>query len=181
MKNISFLSLLLASTLATSCAYENKTELFNPLAPSGTGGQPTSSPTGSSGGTGSSSSSGTTAASAFGGAWGSSTIAGLPLGNCADVKWLITAQTASSVSGTVTANCASGVKVDANLTGTIQSENVINLVATGTITAMGLPCQVTLNATGTRQAGDTMRVDYNGTYCFGTVSGSETLRKFPNI
>jgi hypothetical protein len=181
MRRISFVSLLLASTLATGCAYENKTEFLNPLAPSSTGSgstQPNSTATGTSG---SSSSSGTTPASAFGGAWGSSTLAGLPIGNCGDVKWLITAQSASSVSGTVTASCANGIKVDANLTGTIQSENVISLAANGTITAMGLPCQISLNATGTRQAGDTMRVDYNGTYCFGTVSGSETLRKFPNI
>ena len=73
------------------------------------------------------------------------------------------------------------MSVAANLTGTIQSENVIKLVATGTLTAMGLPCQVTLNATGTRQPGDTMKVDYDGSYCFGTVSGTEMLRKFPNI
>ena len=69
----------------------------------------------------------------------------------------------------------------ANLTGTMQGENVMNLVADGTLTAMGLPCQFNLNGTGTRQAGDTMKVDYNGTYCLGTVSGTETLRKFPTI
>ena len=97
------------------------------------------------------------------------------------MKWLINAQTASSVSGTVTATCASGVSVAANLTGTMQSGSVIDLVATGTLTAMGLPCQFNLNGTGTRQAGDTMKVDYTGSYCFGTISGSETLRKFPNI
>ena len=87
----------------------------------------------------------------------------------------------SSVSGTVTATCASGVNVAANLTGTIQSENVINLTAAGTLTAMGVPCQFSLNGAGTRQAGDTMKVDYNGSYCLGTVSGTETLRKFPTI
>jgi hypothetical protein len=85
------------------------------------------------------------------------------------------------VAGTVTASCASGVNVAANLTGTMQSENVINLVAIGTITAMSLPCQFNLNGIGTRQAGDTMKVDYNGSYCLGTVNGTETLRKFPKI
>ena len=99
------------------------------------------------------------------------------------MKWLITEQTASSVSGTVTANCASGVNVAANLTGTMQSQDVINLVATGTLTAMGLPCQFNLNGTGTRQAGDTMKVDYNGSYCLERSSGrnlaqvSKYLRK----
>src|SRR5262245_61049709 len=174
MKTFCLLGILLASTLATGCAFENTTKLFTPTAPSGNGG--------SAGGTGSTSTGGGTGAtSAFSGAWGSSSIAGLPLGNCSDVKWLITDQSASSVSGTVTASCASGVNVAANLTGTIQSENVINLTATGTLTAMGLPCQFNLNGAGTRQAGDTMKVDYNGSYCLGTVSGTETLRKFPTI
>jgi hypothetical protein len=180
MKTVTFPRLLLIAMVAAGCTYENRTELLTPTGPSGVPG-PSSSTSSSGTSGGASSGSGTTPASAFGGAWGSSSIAGLPLGNCADVKWLITEQSASSVSGTVTANCASGVKVAANLTGTIQSENVINLVATGTLTAMGLPCQVSLNGTGTRQPGDTMKVDYSGTYCFGAVSGSETLRKFPNI
>ncbi len=183
MRTVWIPGLLLASALATGCAFENKSERFTPTAPSGVNGASGStSPTGSTGTAGGTSSgSGTTPASAFSGAWGSSNFAGLPLGNCADVKWLITEQSSSSVSGTVAASCANGMGVAANLTGTIQSENVITLVATGTLTAMGLPCQVTLNATGTRQPGDTMKVDYDGTYCFGTVRGSETLRKFPNI
>jgi hypothetical protein len=177
MKNFCLMSLLLASTLATGCAFEQTSKLLSPTSPSGSSGAAGSTSTSGSGNAGST----TSPASVFAGAWGSSTIAGLPLGNCADVKWLITAQTASTVSGTVTAACASGVNVAANLTGTMQSENVINLVATGTLTAMGLPCQFNLNGTGTRQAGDTMKVDYNGSYCVGTVNGTETLRKFPNV
>ena len=183
MNKVSLLSLLLASTLATGCAFEQTSKLFSPTAPSGNGGAAGSTTTGGStnGGSTSGGGSATNAASAFAGAWGSSTIAGLPLGNCSDVKWLITTQTETSVAGTVTANCASGVNVSANLTGTLQTEDVINLAATGTMTAMGLPCQFNLNGTGTRQAGDTMKVNYNGSYCLGTVNGTETLRKFPNI
>ena len=170
---------ILAVAAASGCAFENT--LTAPTSPSGTGttaGNPSIGGTSSTGANGAGS---TTPASAFAGAWGSSSIAGLPLGNCSDVKWLISDQTASTVSGTVTATCASGVTVAANLTGTMQSANVINLVATGTITATGIPCQVDLTGTGTRQAGDTMRVDYTGSYCLGAVSGTETLRKFPNV
>jgi hypothetical protein len=182
MKNECFLSLLLASMLATGCAFENTSKLFTPTAPSDNAGAAGttsggSSTTGGSGSTGGTST--TSPASAFGGTWGSPSIAGLPLGNCSDVKWLITTQTASTISGTVTANCASGVTVAGNLTGTLQSESVINLTATGTMTAMGLPCQFNLTGTGTRQSDDTMRVNYSGGYCLGTVSGTETLRKFP--
>jgi hypothetical protein len=176
MKHLSLTGLLLASALTAGCAFENTTTLSTPTAPTG----PSSIGGGAS--TGNASSNTTTSpASAFSGAWGSSSIAGLPLGNCADVKWVITAQTASSVSGTVAATCASGVSVTANLTGTMQNDSVIALAANGTLTAMGLPCQFNLNGTGTRQAGDTMKVDFNGTHCLGSVSGSETLRKFPSV
>ena len=176
MKKFCFFSLMLVSALATGCGFENKLTAPAPVTgSSGTAG------TGSTATTGNSSAAAGSPAAAFAGAWGSSTIAGLPVGNCSDVKWLINAQTASSVSGTLTANCANGVNVAANLTGTLQNENVINLAAAGTLTAMGLPCQVNLNGVGTRQAGDTMKLDYNGSYCLGNVNGTETLRKFPNI
>jgi hypothetical protein len=176
MKNLSRYSifgLLIASMLATGCAFEQSSKLLNPAAPSdnsGAGGNGTGS------GSGSGSGSGTTPASAFAGDWGSSAIAGLPLGTCSDVKWNITAQTATSVAGSVTATCASGVSVSAELTGTLQNDDVINLVATGTLTAMGLPCQFNLTGVGTRESRDTMKVDYSGSYCFGSINGSEILR-----
>ena len=172
-------NMLLAAALASACGFENT--MTTPTSPSGTASTTGSSSTGGNSSTGANAAGATVPASGFAGSWGSSSIAGLPLGNCSDVKWLISDQTASSVSGTVTATCASGVSVAANLTGTMQSASVINLVATGTLTAMGLPCQFNLTGTGTRQAGDTMKVDYNGSYCFGTVSGTETLRKFPKV
>ena len=169
---ISIVALLLGSSLATGCSFENATK----LGPSTVG-----TNTGSSSTSGSNTGSSSSALSAFAGAWGSSTIAGLPLGSCSDVKWMITTQTDNSVSGNLTASCASGVAVSANLTGTLASADKLNLVASGTLTAMGLPCPFTLNGTGTRATNDTMQVDYTGTYCLGTVSGSENLRKFPQI
>ena len=179
MKHISLMGMLLGTLALAACNFQNSSTPVVPTAPSNTGGTGSTGTggTGSGGNTGGSN----TAISQFAGVWASNSIAGLPLGNCSDVKWLITAQTASSVGGTVTANCASGVKVSANLTGTLQNEDVINLVANGMLTAMGLPCQFNLDGTGTRQAGDTMKVNYNGSYCLGAVNGTETLRKFPNI
>lgn len=179
MKNVCLLTLVLAAILATGCAFENSSKVFPPTAPSGNA--PAGGTSGGSSNAGSGSGGGSNAASAFAGSWGSSTIAGLPLGSCSDVKWLITAQTATSIGGTVTANCASGVKVAATLTGALQGEHAIDLAATGTITAMGLPCQFNLSGTGTRQRDDTMKVNYKGTHCLGTINGSETLRKFPNL
>ena len=183
MRILSLSSFFLISTLATGCAFEQSTKLLSPTAPSGNEGTTGGTPSGgsSSGGGGGSTSAGSTSGggSGFTGAWGSSTIAGLPLGNCSDVNWQINSQNDTSIAGSVSANCSSGVVVAANLTGTLQSADVINLTAEGTLTALGLPCQFKLTGVGTREGGDAVKIDYNGTYCFGSVSGSETLRK-PN-
>lgn len=180
MKIVSLSSLVLASTLATGCAFEQTSERFSPTAPSGNEGTAASAPVGgSSSGGGSASGGGSTSTggSGFIGAWGSSTIAGLPLGSCSDVNWQINSQTDTSIAGSLTANCSSGVAVAASLTGTLQGADTISLTAEGTLTALGLPCQFKLTGVGTRQGADAIKVDYNGTYCFGTVNGSEVLRK----
>ena len=172
MKNVSLLAVFFLATLATGCAFENTSKLLTPTAPTGDGGVAGTT-------TSTNNSSSTTAASAFAGAWGSSSIAGLPIGNCADLKWLITEQSASSVAGTVTATCQGGTTVSANLTGQLRSESVIDLTAKGTIVALGIPCAFDLTGVGTRQGSDAMKLDYSGTYCLGTVSGTENLKKFP--
>lgn len=177
MNNASLLGCLLVSTLAAGCAFENTSRLLTPTAPSGnTGVAGTTTPTGSNNSGGAA-----TPASAFSGAWGSSSIAGLPIGNCADLKWLITEQSASSVAGTVSATCQGGTTVSANLTGQLKSESAIDLTAKGTIVALGIPCAFDLTGVGTRQSNDSMKLDYTGTYCLGTVSGTENLSRFPSV
>jgi hypothetical protein len=178
MKKSSVLAILLASALVTGCAFENTSRLLTPTAPGGDAGAAGSTtPTGSSS-TGNTSSS-NTPASAFSGTWGSSSVAGLPVSNCADLKWLITEQSATSIAGTVSATCAGGAKVNANLTGALTSANTMNLTAIGTIVAAGVPCGFDLSGVGTRQTNDSMNLDYKGSYCLGTVSGTEVLRRFP--
>ena len=167
MKNAYLIAIVLASTLATGCAFENTSKLLTPTAPSANAG-------GAAGTTTS-----TTPASAFSGAWGSSTIAGLPIGNCADLKWLITDQTSTSVGGTVSATCSGGATVSATLAGQLNGTDKVNLTANGTIVALGIPCPFNLTGLGTRQTDDSMKLDYQGTHCLGNVSGSETLRRFP--
>ena len=184
MKNL-LPGLVIFAALAAACGFENTSELLTPTAPSPgatTGGGTPSGASGSSNGSANGSSGGSptaTPASAFAGAWATSSFAGLPLDNCADMKWLITEQSPTSVGGTVSATCQGGTTVSANLTGELKSDSVIDLTAKGTFVAMGLPCAFDLKGTGTRQAGDSMKVDYSGTYCFGSVSGTEQLRRFP--
>jgi len=95
------------------------------------------------------------------------------------LKWVISEQSATSIAGTVSATCAGGAKVNANLTGTTNGQSAMNLTAIGTIVAAGIPCAFDLSGVGTRQSNDSMKLDYKGSYCLGTVSGTETLRRFP--
>jgi hypothetical protein len=164
--------------LIAGCAFESTSRLLTPAAPTGdVGVAGTTTPPGSSSSTGGNSTG--TPASAFSGAWAASSIAGLPIANCADLKWVISEQSATSVAGTVTATCAGGAKVTANLTGTTTGNNTMNLTAIGTIVAAGIPCGFDLSGVGTRQNNDSMKLDYKGSYCLGTVSGTEMLRRFP--
>jgi hypothetical protein len=181
MKNASVMAVFLASTLVTGCAFENNSKLLTPTAPGGGAGVAGSTTSTGSASSSSTSSSSNTPASAFSGEWGSSSIAGLPISNCADLKWLITEQSATSLAGTVSATCAGGAKVNANLTGTINSANAMNLTAVGTIVASGIPCEFNLSGEGTRQANDSMKLDVKGSYCLGTVGGTEILRRFPKV
>ena len=172
MKNAALFAVWLGATLAAGCSFENTSKLLTPTTPSGN--------TGTAGST-SSGSSTNTPASAFSGAWGSSSIAGLPIANCTDLNWLITEQSATSLAGTMSATCAGGSTVNANLTGTMNGAVAMNLTAVGTFVAAGIPCGFNLSGVGTRQTNDTMKLDYQGSYCLGTVSGTDTLRRFPNV
>ncbi len=184
MKNAHLIAVVLATTSAAGCAFENTSKLLTPTAPSanvgGAAGTTTSTGSGNTSGNSSTSTTTSTPASGFSGAWGSS-IAGLPVGNCADLKWLITEQTATSVGGTVSATCAGGATVSATLVGQLNGTDKVNLTASGTIVALGIPCAFTLTGLGTRQTNDSMKLDYQGTHCLGSISGSETLRRFPIV
>ena len=193
MRRFPLIGILIGTLAVTACGFENSSNLLVPTAPgnvsgaagttgTGTSGGSSGGSTSSGGGSSTSGGSGSTAAlTAFTGAWSSSAINGLPLGNCSNVRWVITAQTTTSISGTVNATCDSGIVVNANLTGNMVNDNTINLSGNGTLTAMGVPCQFNITGTGTRQTNDSMKVDYTGSYCFGPISGTEILRKFPDV
>ena len=109
------------------------------------------------------------------GNWTSSSLIPTP-STCADFKWNVTEQTASSARGSFSATCANDLKLAGTAQGTL-SGSVINWSAQGTATAAGLPsCAVSL--TGTAEIGiDSVRVPYSGNTCAGSVSGVEVLRR----
>ena len=109
------------------------------------------------------------------GNWTSSSLIPTP-STCADFKWNVTEQTATSARGSFSATCANDLK----LTGTAQGSltgSTIDWSAQGVASAPGISgCNITLK--GTAEFGVTsIRVPYSGDTCLGKVSGVETLSR----
>jgi len=109
------------------------------------------------------------------GNWTSSSLIPTP-STCADFKWNVTEQTATSARGSFSATCANDLK----LTGTAQGSltgSTIDWSAQGVASAPGISgCNITLK--GTAEIGVTsIRVPYSGDTCLGKVNGVETLSR----
>ena len=113
--------------------------------------------------------------SALMGSWSSSNLVPSP-SSCADFKWNVREQTATSAKGSFSASCAGDLRLAGTAEGTL-SGSTINWSAQGTASAPGLTsCNFAL--TGTAVLGmDAVRVPYSGTTCLGAVQGEEILRK----
>jgi hypothetical protein len=181
-----FWLLLAGSLFSSGCQFQNKSELLLPTAPtSASGGTEISA--GSSGGSGSGSQgsggsggSGSSSASSsgFSGSWGSPTLPGLPqISSCTDLEWEISSQSGNSIAGVVSATCGGIADITANLTGQMESDDTVKLTAKGSAVALGLTCGFDLTGVGHRESSDAWRLDYEGTTCFGKVSGSELLKR----
>jgi hypothetical protein len=109
------------------------------------------------------------------GNWTSSSLIPTP-STCADFKWNVTEQTATSARGSFSASCANDLKLTGTAQGTL-SASTIDWSAQGVATAPGIPsCNITLK--GTAEIGVTsIRVPYSGDTCLGKVNGVETLSR----
>jgi hypothetical protein len=95
---------------------------------------------------------------------------------CGDLRWNVTSQDATHVTGQFDATCAGGVALTGTATGFI--DGALRFQAVGTATGLGpVSCPFTLDGTGTPQADATLRMDYTGTTCLGAISGTEILRR----
>lgn len=149
MKNVTFLLILSVAAAAAGCiGFERKSSVTGPSA---------------------------TGISALLGNWSSSSL--IPSPNaCADFKWNVTEQTATTAKGSFSASCTGDLKLSGTAQGTLSSGG-INWTAQGIGSAPGLPsCAISL--TGTAELGlDSIRVPYTGDTCLGKVSGTEVLRR----
>jgi hypothetical protein len=110
------------------------------------------------------------------GSWTSSSLIPTP-STCADFKWNVSEQTATSAKGAFTATCAGDLKLNGTAEGSFTSAAAIAWSADGNATAPGLTsCAIKLTGTATLGT-DSIIVPYKGTTCLGAVEGVETLKK----
>jgi hypothetical protein len=110
------------------------------------------------------------------GSWTSSSLIPTP-STCADFKWNVSEQTATSAKGAFTATCAGDLKLTGTAEGSFTSAAAIAWTADGNATAPGLTsCAIKLTGTATIGT-DAIVVPYKGTTCLGPVEGVETLKK----
>jgi hypothetical protein len=111
------------------------------------------------------------------GTWQSATANVLPSPtSCTNFSWTPTQQTATSATGSFSANCPGGLSVAGTAAGTLNGTTV-TWNATAIASAPDIPkCDVSLS--GTAELGvNSIRVPYSGNTCLGPVSGVEILNK----
>jgi hypothetical protein len=151
MKNIVLAAVLSVSALAaTGCiGFEHKSSITGPSA---------------------------TGTNAFMGTWSSSNLIPSPSA-CADFKWNVTDQTATTAKGNFSATCAGDLKLTGTAQGELTSAASLKWSATGNATAPGLTsCAISLTGTAELQI-DTIKIPYSGNTCLGPVSGVESIKK----
>lgn len=120
------------------------------------------------------------AGSLLSGTWRYEASAGSPgfpnASDCTELELMMEQQSETTYAGSFRAVCTDGVELDGTATGVLV-DGVLDVDATGTATLPGFSsCAFTLTGTA-RMEGDAIRVDYSGTTCLGTISGSELLER----
>jgi hypothetical protein len=172
MTKKSLLATVVAATLiAAGCGFERKSV----IGPSGTNNNNNNSGNNGnpSGGTGSG------GGGPMVGVWTSQNVSIPNISSCGNFQWAIANQTATTIDGTFSADCADVLTISGSASGQLTSSTTVAVTVNGSATLPGLPpCNFSLNGTGTIEDNEsTLRIPYTGTTCFGPVHGTEVLRK----
>lgn len=149
--------------LASACTYQQTTDFLTPTAPTLQAG-----PSAPIGGVG-----------PLGGIWAAEADFSSPDSwSCTGFQWNVTTQTATTISGTFIGVCSGTVLVSGSASGELRGSDItIRVEGTASLADNIVTCPFTLNGTGHIVNNNEMQVEYEGTTCFGPVSGEETLRR----
>ena len=160
------LAVALLIPLSAACTYERTTEMLTPAAPTIPAAPTSPVPTVSGGG-------------ALAGLWAAQTDLGSPDSwSCTGLQWNITEQTATTISGSFIGLCSGIVLVNGTASGILDGDDVtIHAKGTASLQDDVITCPFSIDGVGHIVSDDEMEVEYEGTTCFGPVSGVETLRR----
>ena len=97
--------------------------------------------------------------------------------SCNNVRYVVTPTSLTSATVTFSATCATNILVNGNGSGTL-SGSTLNWNAQGTVTQGAITCPFSFtNGTATLEGTGSVRINYSGTVCGISVSGSEVVRK----
>lgn len=96
---------------------------------------------------------------------------------CGGLQWKITSQTGNQITGDFTAACTGGMNLVGTLVATIADSTIIPWAASGNATQGTTNCTFNLTGTGTFQGTSNIVVNYSGTACGVSLSGSETITR----
>jgi hypothetical protein len=130
-------------------------------------------PTSSSDSTSSSSSS----VRSYLGTWDGPSTAGLGTQTCGGLQWKITSQTGTQITGDFAGACSGGITLAGTVVGTITDSTTIPWAASGNANQGTTACTFTLAGAGTFQGTSNIVLNYSGTTCGVSVSGSETIKR----
>lgn len=113
------------------------------------------------------------------GTWTSQSVAIPSPSSCGNFQWTVTSQTATSLAGNFSAQCAGGVSISGTASGQLANGTTMPMTASGTVSLAGVQgCNFSLSGTGTvENGGNTLRVPYTGSTCLGPVQGTEVLHR----
>jgi hypothetical protein len=97
--------------------------------------------------------------------------------SCGKVVYVVTPTSTTAATITFSATCASNIEVTGNGAGTL-SGSTLAWNAQGSVNQGGITCPFSFsNGTATPEGTGGLRVNYSGTVCGISVSGSEVVRK----
>ena len=97
--------------------------------------------------------------------------------SCGNVRYVVTPTSTTSATITFSAMCATSIELTGNGTGTL-SGSTLGWNAQGSVSQGGITCPFSFsNGTATPEGTGGLRVNYSGSVCGISVSGSEVVRK----
>lgn len=96
--------------------------------------------------------------------------------SCTNFAWSVTEKTSNSAKGNFSASCQNNTLQVAGTAEGTQTGNNIAFLVNATAVSSGVSCAISLSGTAVIETNQ-VRVPYTGTSCFGSVSGTEILKR----